>query len=283
MTISENVTIASGATVTIAPGAQITVGSGVTITVNGTLTATSSTTHAALTGTGWTGIVVAAGGKLNANSLDLSGATTSIKSAGTTEYDSGKITGSTPFAVTAGTLTTKNASVVSPTGAATVSGGTFTASYLNVQVGAYSGLVISGGAANVSDSTFISTSDDTSPDMIISTGPSSLTMLYTEIGGRHCSYHFDEITSFDLENMNVHDSSYGFMMYGSETTSGTRVVKDSNFENMQWGISESGTNGAISVTGCYFASGAQQQLTDQEVTISSPASAALTNVGPRPQ
>jgi hypothetical protein len=108
-------------------------------------------------------------------------------------------------------------------------------------------------------------------------------MLYTEIAGRHCSYHFDNITSFDLENMYVHDSSYGFMMYGSATTSGTRVVKDSNFENMTWGVAESGTNGAISVTGCYFGSGVQQQLADQEVTISSPASAALTNVGPRAQ
>jgi hypothetical protein len=146
------------------------------------------------------------------------------------------------------------------------------------------GLSMTGGTANISDSTFISTDIAESPDMIVAEGSSSLTMIYSEIGGRHCSFHFDEsLTSFDLENLNVHDSAYAFMMWGSAATGGTRTVKNSNFQNMTTGISEEGTNGPISVEGCYFASGAAIQLTDQEITVSTPATAALTGVGPRAQ
>jgi hypothetical protein len=74
------------------------------------------------------------------------------------------------------------------------------------------------------------------------------------------------------------------MMYGSSATSGTRVLKNSNFANDQYGIAEDGTNGAITVTGTYFSSTAKISLSDQEVTISNAATSATANtVGPRAQ
>ena len=112
----------------------------------------------------------------------------------------------------------------------------------------------------------------------------SLTMSYTLITACHCAYHFNEITSFDLENMDLTGDSYGFMMYGSSPTSGTRVFKNSNVESMAAaGIDELGTNGAITVSGVYFDSSSVLQLTDQEITIASPATAPLpaTSVGPQ--
>jgi hypothetical protein len=109
-------------------------------------------------------------------------------------------------------------------------------------------------------------------------------MTYTAITGCHCAYHFNDIVSFDLENMDLHGDSYGFMMYGSSATSGTRVFKNSNVETMAAsGISEDGTNGAISVTGVYFDKSSPLQLSDQEITVSQAATSALpaTEVGPQ--
>jgi len=283
MKITGPTTIAAGVTVTIANGATITVSAGASITIEGTLTATNATKHAVLTGTGWPGLVIAAGGTLNANSLDISGATLALDVTGTAEYDAATITSSTPFKVEInGALTTKNATVTTATGESTIEGGTFTASYLDYDANASGALEIAAGTVNISDSTFHTTVLDSPPDMITSSGPSSLTMIYTEIAGRHCSFHFDDVTSFDLENLNVHDSDYGFMMWGSTPTSGTRVVKNSNFDDQQYGIHEEGTNGPITVTGCYFSSTSAIHLADQEITISGTATAANANVGPRP-
>jgi hypothetical protein len=281
--ITASTTIAKGVTVTIANGATITVSPSVAITVDGTLTATSATAHASLTGAGWAGLVIASGGTLKANSLDIEGATTALDVTGTAEYDDGAISNSTAFKVeTGGTLTTKNASVTTPIGSS-ISNGTFNASYLDYNSGGVGGIAVESGTATITDSTFHGPNNQP-PDMIVSTGTGSLTMLYDEIYGCHCAYHFDDITSFDLENVYIHDVSYGFMMYGSVTTGGTRIVKSSNFDTMaDAAISESGTNGPITVEGCYMDSSSKLQLTDQEITIASPATTANANVGPRAQ
>jgi hypothetical protein len=78
--ISKSVVIAAGATVTIAPGAQITIADSASITVQGTLTASSSTgsQHVALNGTAWAGIVVAPGGTLSLDGVDITNAATAI-------------------------------------------------------------------------------------------------------------------------------------------------------------------------------------------------------------
>ena len=74
------------------------------------------------------------------------------------------------------------------------------------------------------------------------------------------------------------------MMYGSSATGGTRVFKNSNVTTMAVsGISESGTNGAITVSGVYFDTSSKLQLSDQEITVSGAATGPLptTSVGPQ--
>src|SRR5262249_31574645 len=71
--IDGSVSIASGVTVTIAPGAKITIAAGASIVVKGTLSTSSSGSHAVL-GDGnakWGGIVVASGGTLALDGVDL--------------------------------------------------------------------------------------------------------------------------------------------------------------------------------------------------------------------
>jgi hypothetical protein len=273
--------------VTIAPGATIHVASGVAITVQGTLTATTSSTHAQLTGTSWTGLVIASGGTLTADSLDFTGASAPIDVSGTATYSNGTINASAqPILVeTGGSLTVNHVNAVATTGKSLVAGN-FTASYLDYDRGAGDeGITFAGTSSvvKIDNSTFHG-EDDVTGDMIIVNACASLTMTYTTITGCHCAYHFNGIDSFDLENMNLTGDSYGFMMYGSSTSTGTRVFKNSNVETMAaYGIDEIGTNGAISVEGVYFDSSSKLQLSDQEVTVSGAASAPLpaTSVGPQ--
>jgi hypothetical protein len=271
-------------TVTIANAAQITVASGVSITVAGTLIATTGSTHAKISGTGWTGILVAAGGTLTADSLDLSGASMDVT--GTATYSNGTISAaSAPIHVEAGGSLTMNTVTVTGTLAPSSIDGNFTASHLDYDRNGGEGLTIANAASvvKIDNSTFHGADVDTG-DFIVTNACASLTMTYTTITGCHCAYHFNGITSFDLENMNLTGDSYGFMMYGSSATSGTRVFKNSNVVSMAAaGISESGTNGAITVSGVYFDTSSKLQLSDQEITVSSPASAALpsTEVGPQ--
>ena len=92
--ITASMTIPAGETVNIDPGATVTMGSGVTITVNGTLSASSMATHAKLTGSSWTGLVI--NGTLNLNGVDITGASSAldVNGGGNAEYDNGTITNS---------------------------------------------------------------------------------------------------------------------------------------------------------------------------------------------
>ena len=285
-TISTSTTIPAGATVTIAKGATVTVGAGVTITVAGTLSAETNTTHAKLTGTGWTGIVVAAGGTLNLDSVDFTGAADPMAVTGTATYANGTITApATPIDVEAGgSLTLTTVTITGSTGYSRVNGN-LTATALDYDSNGNEGVVIGGttSVVKITGSTFHGTSVD-GGDMISVNACASLTMTYTSITACHCAYHFNEITSFDLENMDLHGDSYGFMMYGSDPTTGTRVFKNSNVETMAAaGIDEAGTNGAITVSGVYFDSSSKLDLTDQEISVTASAKTALpaTMVGPQ--
>ncbi len=286
MTISVSTTIPAGATVTIAKGATVTIGAGVTITVAGTLTAATNAAHAKLTGTGWAGIVVSQGGTLSLDSVDISGASDPMAVTGTATYANGTITApTTPIDVEiGGALTLTGVTITGSLGYSHVAGN-LTATQLDYDSNGNEGVTIANAASvvKITSSKFHGTSD-VGGDMISVNACASLTMTYSSIVGCHCAYHFNEITSFDLENMDLHGDSYGFMMYGSDPTTGTRVFKNSNVETMAAaGIDELGTNGAITVSGVYFDSSSKLALTDQEITVTAPAKSALpaTMVGPQ--
>src|SRR5258706_16009590 len=98
--IDKNVNVGAGATVEIAPGGVVTVATGVAITVSGTLKMASPAKHAKLTGTGWTGLVIAKAGTLTADGLDIDGAAAALwTQAGNADakFSNGVINATTPF------------------------------------------------------------------------------------------------------------------------------------------------------------------------------------------
>ena len=283
--------IAPGVTVTIDPGAAITVADGATITVGGALKGKSTAAaHAKLSGAAWTGIVVEQGGTLGLDGVDLVNAVTALDVKGgntAATFSNGVITAPTaPFSIAiGGKLAIDHSSVTGTKGMSSV-GGAFTASYLDYDSNGNEGIAAIDASAvlTIDDSKFHGTSNN-GGDMIVANNAASVHISHSEISKCHCAFHFNAITSFDVSFMNVHDDSYGFMMYGS-STAGKRTVADSNFTTLAGaGIDEAGTNGAIAVTNCYFnavAGGNNVKLVDAQITVTSPAKAAVPGAGPRP-
>ena len=275
----------------IDPGATVTMGSGVTITVNGTLAASSMATHAKLTGTSWTGLVV--NGTLNLNGVDITGASSAIdvKGGGTAEYDYGTITNSAAtFSVdSGGSFTTKHATFSGAAGTCNVQG-SFTASYLTYTgggAGLFDGIVATNsGQVSVEDSTFTGPGPN-GPlhDMLVSTSPmgaSKFHVAYSSISGVHCGFHFDTLSEFDISYVNNDSNAYGAMLYGSGGA-GPFTVTYSNFD-------DNGTNGHYA----YDAEGGNSPITfdhdyvngtasdpSSSVSTTNPSSTTVTGTGPR--
>jgi hypothetical protein len=280
--ISSDVTIASGVAVTIAPGATITIAANATITIAGTLTANSVTPpHAKLTGSGWGGVVVASGGTLSLNGVDILGAQgLTVKSgAGMSEYDNGIIDSArTPFSVEAGgALTTKGAKVTGALGGSQVVG-SFTASHLDYDSNGNAGITTldPGAALSIEDSTLHGSGP--SGDFLVSSGgAATFHVAYTDISNVHCGFHFDAISTFDISYTNVHGNQWGFMLYGSGTA-GTRSVSNSNIENNAvYAYETQGTNGPITFDHCHVTG---QATAGVSVTNAEPMT--VMGTGPRP-
>ena len=288
--ISASMTIPAGETVAIDPGATITMSSGVTITVNGTLTASSMATHAKLTGSGWTGIVVASGGTVNLNGVDMSGASVALDVHGTAEYDNGTINSAAAFNVeSGGALTTKKSTFAGNSSACNVAG-SFTASYLTYTAAGsslFDGIVTTDPAAQLSieDSMFTGPGPN-GPlhDMLVSTngGSAKFHVAYSSITGVHCGFHFDTLSEFDISYVNNDSNAYGAMFYGSGGA-GPFTVSYSNFD-------DNGTNGTHAYD-AEFANGPivfdhdhlNGQASDPAgaVSTTNPSSATVTGTGPR--
>jgi hypothetical protein len=279
------VTIASGVTVTIAPGATVTVMAGSTIAVAGTLTASSATTHAKLTGTGWTALSVASGGTLTLDGVDITGAATALQTqvgAVKAEYDAGTITGAaTPFDLAKGTtLGTKNATVTGTLGTSRIAG-SLVASYLDYDSNGNEGITTTDPTATESIEDSKLHGSGPVADMVVSaTGAASIHIAYTDITNVHCGFHFDTVDAFDVSYTNVETNSYGFMLYGSAGT-GTRSVTYSNVDQNQIAYdTTAGANGPITFDHDYI-TGTQNPA--DAVSVTNPATAAVAGTGPRAQ
>jgi hypothetical protein len=269
---------------TVAPGATIAVATGTTITVVGTLAARSaSPTHAKLTGSGWNGIVVAGGGTLLFDGVDLVGASTAldIQKGAKAEYDDGNIDASAmPFNVEAGGILTTQRSTVTRTQGGSQVAGTFTAAHLDYNSGDNSGIMTTDPAAmlSVEDSTLHGSGP--SADFLISQGGAAMfRVAYTNISNVHCAFHFDMITSFDISYTNIRQNVYGFMLYGSSGL-GPRTVAHSNIDNSP-GIAydASGQNGPISFDHCYVTGGVNGS---NSVATTNAETMPVPGTGPRP-
>ena len=257
--LTQAVTIAAGATVTIAPGTTITCDDGVAVTVRGALASAAGGARSLFVSEGWSGIVVAQGGSLALDDVDIENARAAIEvqaGAAGARYDRGTIRASkAPFTVDAGAaLTTAHAAVFAPLGPSHVLGA-LTASYLDYDANGFDGITTESDDATLSieDSTLHGI--DGTTDMIASyTGAASIHVAYTTIEHVHCAFHLERVTSLDVAFVTAQSDAYGFMMHGS-LSAGTKSIHDSNFaSNLEWGIHEedASINGAIDVSGCYF-------------------------------
>jgi hypothetical protein len=276
-----NVTIAAGDTVTIAPGAKITVAAGVTVTVAGTLTASSATpTHAALTGSGWTGIVVASGGTLTLDGVDVSGAQTALDVQGgnaQAEYDNGTIDGATvPFDVEGGgSLTTTGVTVTNTQGGSQVAG-SFKASHLDYDSNGNAGITTLDPQARLwIEDAKLHGSGPVADFLVSSGGAYSFHVAYTDISNVHCGFHFDTIGTFDIEFTNVHDNAWGFMLYGSNSSGSVSFSNVVN--NSHYAYETQGQNGPITFDHCFVTG-----MTTAGVMVSNAAPMTVMGTGPRP-
>lgn len=254
-TISGNLVIMAGSTVTIAPGAKISAASGTTITVNGTLTASSQATHGSISGSGFGGVVVGSGGVLDLTGVDLAAGLTVKQGATSAKYDYGTITGG-QFNVEAGAKLTTAHATVNAAGATSV-GGELDASYLSYNTNGNEGMAVNGAAAvlSITDSVMFGTGPN-SGDMISVSQAKNVSIAYSEIKNVHCDFHFNGVDDFTLDHLTLHDSSYGFMLYGS-SAAGTKTVSYTNiFNQAAYGADEgssSTTNGPITFSNGYWA------------------------------
>lgn len=276
-------TIAQGATLTIAAGAAITCTEACKLVVQGTLTASSAQTHAKLTGT-WGGIRVEGAGMLALDGVDLVGAMTAIDDASTAAatYDHGIIDlANVPFLVEVGAkLTTSHSFVTGPADKSTIDGA-FTASYLDYESNDAHAIWSENPAADVfiEDSKFHGNNPNLGDDLVNGFGATRFHVAYTDITGAHCGFHFEAVETLEIDHVTVHGVTNGADLWGSSST-GTKTITNSNFENLTIGFDEASKNGPMTVTGCYE-SAKNNLATQSSITITSPTSQAVPGAGPR--
>jgi hypothetical protein len=302
--LTESLVIPAGLTVTIPAGAKIVADPTVTITVRGVLNVASATgAHAQIAATvasptqvqSWGGLVVDAGGDLEAQGLDLVGAAIALEVRGgakAAHYDSGTIAASLqPFLIDAGgRLDTAHAAV---TGAGVGSSivGELHASYLDYQKsGSAAGLVMMGSMAvlDATDSTFGGAPDQSS-DYISSYAAALVHVAYSTITNAHCAFHFDDVTQFQIDHVTAGSSSpgvlsigsvvYGAMLYGSGA--GPNTIGSSNFMDTEMGLDQQGSNGPITITNTYTSGGPNAAMPTWTWASADVATAPIADAHPR--
>jgi hypothetical protein len=268
--LSAALEIPAGTTVTISAGAKIVAAPGVFITVRGVLAVASADAHARIAAAGsdpWGGIVVESGGRLDADGLDLGGATTALEiKAGSlgARYDHGTITGAqVPFQVDKGArLDTAHAAVANPMAASGING-EFHASYLDYETSALAGGLITSDSSAIfdaTDSTFHAASIG-GGDYITSYASALVHVAYSTIADAHCAFHFDDVARFEIDHVTAGAASpatsataaalvvYGAMLYGSG--SGPNVISNSNFMGLEFAFDQENPNGALTITNTF--------------------------------
>jgi hypothetical protein len=297
--LQSSVEIAAGSTITIEPGAQVTVSPDVTITVRGVLkVASAAGPHAKISpqpqGQPWGGIIVASGGTLLADGLDLESPTMALDiQPGSIDarYDHGTITGAdVPFRLELGSrLETSHATVLGATSSSDINGD-FTASYLDYQKSGFAAGLTTGGAhatLRAADSTFRGTAN-AGGDYIVSLGAKLIHVEYSTITNSHCAFHFNDVDQFQIDHVTAGASSptgpgdlnaWGAMLYGSGA--GPNTISNSNFVNSSTNLDLLGTNGPLTITNTYSTGKNTQADTGWTWAPADVASAPIANAQPR--
>ena len=249
--------IVEGVTVTIAPGAKITCSNPVQIQIGGTLKVDSQATHAVITCSSWTGVLVGAKGAVDANGLDLENAEVGIEvttGAGNVSLKNSAIKNTVrPFTVRANaTLTLDHVDATVPTtlGAADSSVaevyGVLNASFLSYNSETNEGIMLKdGGNATISDSTLVS---ENGLDLLSSYSGGTLTVSYTTMTGAHCGLHMQGVKQLNVDHVTSADKNiYGITIYGADNVS----IKDSNFTGSVAWLDLQGDHGPVTFNDVY--------------------------------
>jgi hypothetical protein len=262
------------------------------VSIQGTLQGSSRAKHALLdSADGWAGLVVD-GGSLDLDGVDISNADRAIQvKSGGGSYQYGAIKSSAAFDVQKnGTLTVAHASVADNKAPSPILG-SFTATFLDYDAGLKEGIVAQDPGATVSiEDSHLHGRKTQDNDLIQSESASKVHVAYVELTDAHCGMHFDNVDSFDVSFVTVHDGAYGMMMYGSNDT-GNRTVKSTNiFKNFGRGIEEADplqNQGPISVSDGYWASNGQSEadnirnLTGKITVTNMSTTTPVAGTGPR--
>lgn len=249
------VTIPKGSVVTVAPGTKITVGAGGKVVVLGQLLAPKGLT---LTGLDWQGLVVE--GSAILTDFVEKGARQSffVATGGSLEINGGDISGINGASLVDGTFKAKNIKYVKGTGDGITS--SKDSGSITVDGGKFSGLARGAG------------------DFFSLSAGQSLTVTNSSITKVHCAFHILGLKNMRLDNVDIENNAYGFMMYGS-SDAGVRTIKNTTITNNDFGFDEGGTyikNGVITISNSYIKkNGTDLGLFTKKVTILSPSSKPL--------
>ena len=277
--LAASVTVKAGSTVDIAPGASVTAAAGVSITVKGTLNVKASTSHAKLGGANWKGIVVASGGTLNVDGLDITNAEigmwTQTGNLDAVMLNSSITNAATPFKMEAGSKLTVTKTTVAKSTGLSIIAGTFTASYLDYDKGSSEGLELNDplGTMTISDSTLKGLGGG---DYVVSRAGKLVKVEYTTITGSHCGLHFNAVDKFIIDHVSDDQNSYGAMLYGSGA--GPNQILSSNVRSTDKDLDFSGVNGATTIDKSF--TGGKNNLATNAV-ITNAATSPIVNAKPR--
>lgn len=249
--ISGTVTIPANTVVTVAPGTKISVGTGAKIIVLGQLLAPKGLT---LSGSNWQGLTIKGSAALT-NFVE-EGASQSF------------------YVATGGRLDINGGNISGVNGASSVDG-TFTAKNLRYLKGNGDGITSSkdSGSISVDRGTFFGPARGAGDFFSFSAGQ-LLKVTNSSITKVHCAFHITGIKNMKLDGVDIENTSYGFMMYGS-SDAGVRTITNTTITNNDFGFDEGSSytkNGAITISNSYIKNNKSDLgLFTKRVTISSPA------------
>jgi hypothetical protein len=285
--LTGTVTIAPGADVEIAPGATITCAEGAQILVGGTLRAKAKDAHAKITCETWLGILVAQGGVLDLEGVELENAVvgiTATEGAGRASFADGMVTDSLrPFVVAQrAELEVARTKVTTPElvgeGQYSLSEiwGKLTASRLDYNARNHEGLMVrTGGELYLEDSRIHGKNGQ---DMVSSYEGKHVSIAYSELSGAHCGLHIEGVESFSVDHVTSENNTYGVTIYGSGE--GPNEIKSSNISGVAAWLDLQGQNGPITIENVY-ASGGKEVVIGAPPTITNPAEAPIAGARPR--
>lgn len=264
-----NRTIAAGETVTVCAGTTITAASNVSLVVAGTLIVNGTASQPVrLQGTqaaarSWNGVVLMAGGTLNATYLEIHGAVLGIDARTGSAYAIDHLLIDN---------TTQNLNLDAN---GTIGHGTLHGMMANQAAPA---ITIDSASPHITD-TVVDQGLYGGVDLVIINGATSAPVFdHIEIADSHCAIHMNVSAGLTLTNSYIHHNTYAFMMYSSTGN----VFTHNNFTDNTINLGTCVPTTTAQVTGNFFQGAPPADTSCTSLEITGNAAAAYTDVGPRP-